>query len=121
MQTSKVAVIGGIMILIGGLLLAFYTASSEPALQEARAKSIANYVSLTQKAIEDKDLSQAEKFAKKALVIDPSNKKALKAYKDAILASNGGSAPAESTTQSTPQAQPATKKKAESEDEMGCI
>jgi len=122
MQTSKVAVMGGLVILIGGLLLAFYTANNEPALQEARAKSIANYASLTQKAIEDKDLTQAEKFAKKALVIDPSNKEALKAYKDAILASNGGSTPpAQSSTQNTPQTQAPAKKKAASEDEMGCI
>ncbi len=117
MQTSKVATMGGLIILIGGLALAFVTGSSASALQEARAKSIANYTSLTQKAIEDKDLSQAEKFAKKALAVDPSNKDALKAYKNAILASGGGAV----ATKSTTQTEAPTKKAAESEDEMGCI
>lgn len=120
MQTSKVAVSGGFIILIGGLLLAAYTATTTPALQDAKAKGVAKYSNLVKEAIENKDTSKALKLAKKALIVDPSNKEALESYKSAILASSGGTVAVSTTTQEQPKEAP-KKPEAEADDEMGCI
>ena len=132
MKTNIVAPAGGILILIGGLALAFYTGTDGKALVEARAKAVEKYVVLSEKALSSGNLKQAEKAAKEALVVDPKNKKALAEFKKVILAScpkavaastsNAGAAaktaqPAAATPAETKPAQP----KAEAEEEMGCI
>jgi len=123
--TSKIAVSGGIAILIGGLALAFYTASSTPALKAANAKVIAKYSALVDKDLASGDKKGALKAAKAALAVDATNKDALNAYKKVILADapKAVAAPvssAKSAEQPTKQAAPA-KPKAEEEEEMGCI
>ena len=124
-NTSKVAVTGGLVILIGGLALAFYTSVSAPALKAANAKVIAKYAALVDKDLASGDKKGALKAAKAALAVDPTNKMALEAYKKVILADapKTAAAPApsaKSAEQPTKQAAPA-KPKAEEEEEMGCI
>jgi len=123
--TSKIAVSGGIAILIGGLALAFYTASSTPALKAANAKVIAKYSALVDKDLASGDKKGALKAAKAALAVDATNKDALNAYKKVILADapKAAATPAQSETKAaTPAKTTAPAKPAQSEDdEMGCI
>ena len=134
MQTSKVAVAGGLLILVGGVALALYTGMSGPALQASKAKAVERYSAMIDKSLAKGDLHQAEKYAKEALVVDPKNKTALAEYKKVILASCPKAAPAASpaapaeaakgTQSAAPAAAPAAKPAApaaESEEEMGCI
>jgi hypothetical protein len=132
MNTSKVAVAGGVLILIGGLALAFYTGTNGAALVAAKAKAVEKYVALAEKSLSSGDLSKAEKYAKEALVVDPKNKTALKEFKKVVLASCPKAvAPAAATSETTakgtaapaataPAAKPAAPQ-AEEEEEMGCI
>lgn len=117
MNTSKIAIVGGIFILIGGLALATYTASSAGALKEAKAKAVSKYSNLAHKSLIQKNLDNALKFAKKALVVDAGNKEALETYKDVILASSGKMPSATKTQPSKAPKKPAI----EADDEMGCI
>ncbi len=131
MKTSPVAVAGGILILIGGLALAFYTGTNGQALVAAKAKAVEKYVSMTEKALNSGDLKQAEKYAKEALAVDPRNRQALGEFKKVALASCPKAAPAPAAAQpaaapaanaAKPTAAPAAAKPAaESEEEMGCI
>ena len=121
-NTSKVAVTGGLVILIGGLALAFYTSVSAPALKAANAKVIAKYAALVDKDLASGDKKGALKAAKAALAVDPTNKIALEAYKKVILADAPKAAAAPATTSAKPTTQQApAKPKAEEEEEMGCI
>ncbi|ADV46603.1 hypothetical protein [Nitratifractor salsuginis] len=134
MTTSKVAVAGGILILIGGLALAFYTGTNGAALVAAKAKAVEKYVALAEKSLSSGDLSKAEKYAKEALVVDPKNKKALSEFKKIALAScpkvaaapaaNNGAAEGTKAkaapAAATPAAKPAAPQ-AEEDEEMGCI
>ncbi len=117
-NTSKVAVAGGLVILVGGLALAFYTAASTPALKAANERVIKKYAALVDQDLAKGDKTAALKAAKAALAVDPTNKLALEAYKKVILAD----APKAAATSSKPaqQAAPAKPKAAEEED-MGCI
>jgi hypothetical protein len=137
MKTNIVAPAGGILILIGGLALAFYTGTNGTALTEARAKAVEKYVTMTEKALAKGELKMAEKYAKEALVVDPKNKKAVAEFKKVILASCPKAAPAASAPAAaapaagnTPAPKPAdaaptaaqpAQPKAEAEEEMGCI
>ena len=121
-NTSKVAVTGGLVILIGGLALAFYTAVSTPALKAANERVIKKYAALVDKDLASGDKKGALKAAKAALAVDPTNKIALEAYKKVILADAPKAAAAPATTSAKPTTQPApAKPKAEEEEEMGCI
>ena len=132
MNTSKVAVAGGVLILIGGMALAFYTGTNGAALVAAKAKAVEKYVALAEKSLSSGDLSKAEKYAKEALVVDPKNKTALKEFKKVVLAScPKAAAPAAAASETTakgtaapaataPAAKPAAPQ-AEEEEEMGCI
>ena len=135
MKTNIVAPAGGILILIGGLALAFYTGTSGAALVETKAKAVEKYVALTEKALNKGDMKMAEKYAKEALVVDPKNKKAIAEFKKVVLASCPKAAPATTATapaaaakgaqSAAPAAAPAAAKPAapaaEAEEEMGCI
>ena len=141
MKTNIVAPIGGILILAGGLALAFYTGTNGTALVEARAKAVNKYVSMTEKALAKGDMKMAEKYAKEALVVDPKNKKAVAEFKKVILAScpkaapaasapaaaaapatpAAGNTPAPKPAAATPAAAQPAQPKAEAEEEMGCI
>ena len=146
LKTNYVAPAGGILILIGGLALAYYTGTHGTALVEARAKAIEKYVAMTERALDKGDMKMAEKYAREALVVDPKNKRAIAEFKKVILASCPKAAPAPAATQpattpgtATPQngstpsgaSQPAAasapadnqpaKPQAEAEEEMGCI
>jgi hypothetical protein len=124
MKTNIVAPIGGLIILAGGLALAFYTGSTAPALAEANKKTVTKYINLSEKALATGDTKEAEKMIKKALVVDPKNRDAIAGFKKVALASCPKSvAPASSVA--TPAAAPATVQPtapaAEPEEEMGCI
>ena len=134
MKTSPVAVAGGILILIGGLALAFYTGTDGQALVAAKAKAVEKYVAMTEKALKEGDLKQAEKYAKEALVVDPKNKKAIAEFKKIALASCPKAAPAAAQPAAAPAANTAkpavpaattkpaaAQPEAESDEEMGCI
>jgi len=135
LKTNFVAPAGGILILIGGLALAYYTGTHGAALVEARGKTVEKYVTMTEKALAKGDTKMAEKYAREALVVDPKNRKAIAEFRKVILAScpKAASAPAPaaaaSTAPATATAQPAAapaseapaKPKAEPEEEMGCI
>ena len=139
MKTNIVAPAGGILILAGGLALAFYTGTDGAALAAAKAKAVQKYVALADKSLASGDLRKAEKFAIEALVVDPKNKKALGEFKKVVLASCPKAAPAVTPAAATPAAAkvespktaipsvtttPAEKPAepaAESEEEMGCI
>ena len=123
-STSKVAVSGGIVILLGGLALALYTATSVPALQSAKEKAVAKYSGLVDSALAKGDKSAALKAAKEALVVDAKSKSALNAYKKVILADapKTTAAPAKSEVKAATPTKTAPAKPAQSEDdEMGCI
>ncbi|WP_457603448.1 hypothetical protein, partial [Nitratifractor sp.] len=98
MKTNIVAPAGGILILAGGLALAFYTGTDGAALAAAKAKAVEKYVTLADKSLASGDLRKAEKFAKEALVVDPKNKKALGEFKKIVLASCPKAAPAAATS-----------------------
>jgi hypothetical protein len=135
LKTNFVAPAGGILILIGGLALAYYTGTQGSVLVETRAKAVQKYVSMTERALAKGDMKMAEKYAREALVVDPKNKKAIAEFKKVILASCPKAAPAPAATPGTPAAAtPAAQKpaaapaqeapaqpKAEAEEEMGCI
>jgi hypothetical protein len=141
LKTNFVAPAGGILILIGGLALAYYTGTHGTALVEARAKAVQKYVSMTEKALAKGDMKMAEKYAKEALVVDPKNKQAIAEFKKVVLASCPKAAPTPAATPTTPASQsemapagasqPAAatapadeqpaKPQAEAEEEMGCI
>jgi len=128
MKTNIVAPAGGILILIGGLALAFYTGTNGTALVEARAKAVNKYVSMTEKALAKGDMKMAEKYAREALVVDPKNKKAVAEFKKVILASSpkattpSASAPTAAKPEAAaPTAAQPAQPKAEAEEEMGCI
>ena len=132
MKTNVVAPAGGILILIGGLALAFYTGTNGEALKATKAKAVEKYVALAEKALSTGDARQAEKYAKEALVVDPKNKKAIAEFKKVVLSSCPKAAPAAAATAPAAEqksaasaakpaeAQPA-KPAAEAEEEMGCI
>ena len=138
MKTNIVAPAGGILILAGGLALAFYTGTDGAALAAAKAKAVEKYVALADKSLASGDLHKAEKFAKEALVVDPKNKKALGEFKKIVLASCPKAAPAAAPAASATSAAKAQSPKAatpaaaapaakpaqpaaDSEEEMGCI
>ncbi len=134
MQTSKVAVAGGLLILAGGIALALYTGMNGPVLEATKAKAVQRYAAMVDKSMAKGDLRQAEKYAKEALVVDPKNKTALAEYKKVILASCPKAAPAatsaapaeaaKGTQSAAPAAAPAAKPAApaaDSEEDMGCI
>ena len=125
-NTNKVAVAGGLVILIGGLALAFYTATSTPALKAANERVIKKYVALVDKDLASGDKKGALKAAKAALAVDPTNKLALEAYKKVILADAPKVTAAPAASSAKPAEQPAkseapAKPKADEEEEMGCI
>ncbi len=134
MKTNPVAVTGGLLILAGGLALAFYTATNGAALVAAKAKAVEKYVAMSEKALASGDLKQAEKYAKEALAVDPKNRKALGEFKKVAMAAcpkaasapaapspATGSTPAAASKPQTPAAAPKAAPAAESDDEMGCI
>ena len=125
-NTSKVAVTGGLVILIGGLALAFYTAVSAPALKAANERVIKKYAALVDKDLASGDKKGALKAAKAALAVDPTNKMALEAYKKVILADAPKAVAAPATSSAKPTEQPAksaapAKPEQSDDDEMGCI
>ncbi len=121
MKTNIVAPIGGLIILAGGLALAFYTGSAAPALAQTNAKAVTKYINLSEKALASGNAKEAEKMIKKALVVDPKNPEAIAGFKKVVLASCPKSAaPAADTAAAPAAAQPATPA-AEPEEEMGCI
>lgn len=117
-MSTKVTIAGGSLILAGGLALAVYANINVPALKDAKATTVNKYVTLSENALKSGNLKDAEKFAKKAIVADPSNKNALGSFKAASMAS---CPKVSATAVATPApAQPATPD-AEPEEEMGCI
>ena len=120
MKTNIVAPAGGLAILAGGLALAFYTATYTPALQETKNKTVQKYLAQAEKALKKGDKKEAEKFVKKAIAVDPKNKKALAEFKKIALL-DCTNTPQTSTQTTKPTTQPKAQPEAESEDEMGCI
>ena len=125
MKTNIAAPIGGLVILAGALALAAYTGTQAPALKRAHAASISKYLALSDKALKNGKASQAEKFVKKALIVDPTNKAVIAELKKiALLSCPKTAAGAQDSTDKTrPAAAPkeAAQPEAESEEEMGCI
>ena len=116
--TNKIAVSGGLAILVGGIILSFYTAMSVPALKSANAKIIAKYAKMVDENLAKGDKKAALKAAKEALKVDPTNKDALDAYKKVILAD----APKASTVPATkPQPAKSAAPAQEDDEDMGCI
>ena len=125
MNSDKTAIFGGLIILIGGLALAFYANTNAEALTQSKAKTVNKYISLSEKALNEGKSRDAEKFVIKALKVDPSNKNAIAAFKKVELA---GYKPAVDTTKKssnkadTSEEQPQKPKpEEEAEEEMGCI
>jgi len=135
MTSDKTAILGGLIILAGGLSLAFYASTNALALSQSRAKIVTKYISLSQKALKQNKLREAEKFAIKALTTDPQNKLAITAFKKVELAgyapvTSGKSAiesnsatdkTKPSATESAPKQPQAPAPEEEAEEEMGCI
>lgn len=126
MKTNIAAPIGGLIILAGALALAAYTGTQAPALERAHAASVGKYLALSDKALKSGEASQAEKFVKKALIVDPTSKAAIAELKKiALLSCPKTAAGTPASTEKTPPAAAAPKEaaqpEAESEEEMGCI
>jgi len=135
MTSDKTAILGGIIILAGGLSLAFYASTNALALSQSRAKTVTKYISLSQKALKQNKLREAEKFAIKALTTDPQNKLAITAFKKVELAGYASVTPVKSATESNsatdkikpsatdsaPKQPQAPAPEEEAEEEMGCI
>jgi thioredoxin-like negative regulator of GroEL len=121
MKRNIVAPAGGLIILAGGLALAFYTATSAPALKETKAKTIKKYISQAENALKKGDKSEAMKFIKRALVVDAKNKEAIAEFKKIVLL-DCKTAPTQTQSNTTPtQTKTQAKPEAEADDEMGCI
>ncbi len=132
MKTNIAAPIGGVILLAAGIALASYTASSTDALKAANTKIINKYLNKSADALKSGKVSEAEKWAKKAIAVDPQNKNALNSYKQAVLAActktetpaTQATSSQTNTATSTPKQAPANtpkKPEAEPDDEMGCI
>jgi hypothetical protein len=136
MKKNIVAPIGGVVILIGGLILALYTATNANAIQESRARSVERYISQAKKAVSDGDIKRAKKLIKSAIVLDPKSKDALKEFESITLLgcqkikskqeSGRGTVKDVTTSKSTTSTPISTnteteQPEAEEEDEMGCI
>jgi len=124
MKTNIVAPIGGILILAGGIALSVYTVTNAPVLEASKDKLVKKYVALSEKALSSGNLSEAEKFAKKAIAVNPTSKEALAEYKKIALNSCPKvTTPAPTATTEKKVATPTTPAtpEAESEEEMGCI
>lgn len=123
MKTNIVAPIGGILILAGGIALSVYTATNAPILEASKDKLVKKYVALSEKALSSGNLSEAEKFAKKAIAANPTSKEALAEYKKIALSSCPKVATPAPTTAEKKAITPTTPAtpEAESEEEMGCI
>jgi len=116
-KKDLIAPVGGVVILAGGLALAFFTATNGALLQENRDKIIKRYILQAQNLISKGELKEAKKIVKKALVVDPKNKEVLNELEKIILANcQNSSLPLPSSTK-----KPQTKPEAEEDDEMGCI
>jgi len=81
---------------------------------------------MSDKALKNGKASQAEKFVKKALIVDPTSKAAIAEFKKiALLSCPKTATRASASTDKTPPAAAAPKEaaqpEAESEEEMGCI
>jgi thioredoxin-like negative regulator of GroEL len=117
-----IAPAGGVAILAGGLALAIFTSMNATALKATKAKTIKRYVAQAEKLLSEGKTKEAEKLAKRAIAVDPTNKEALGEFKKIALA-GCASAPSTSTattTKTTTTTKPA-QPEAESDDEMGCI
>ena len=127
MKTNIVAPIGGILILAGGIALSVYTATNAPVLQASKDKLVKKYVALSEKALSSGNLSEAEKFAKRAIAANPTSKEALAEYKKIVLSScpkvttPAPTAPTTTTEKKATTPTTPAKPEAESEEEMGCI
>jgi hypothetical protein len=124
MKTNIAAPLGGIILLAAGIALASYTASSADALSITNSKTVGKYLTMSANALKNGKISQAQKWAQKAIIVDPQNKQAISAFRQAVLAScpkSDAPAPTTSTGVSRPAVSAPKKPVVESEDEMGCI
>jgi septal ring-binding cell division protein DamX len=140
MNTSRVAQVGGFVILLGGLALAVYTSTNAPVLSDVKSKAVTKYISLSDKALASGDTKQANKFVKRALVTDPHSKIALDGFKRVALyghdkstqsntptqtatntSTNTTAATATTASTTTTAKEKPVEPEAEAEDEMGCI
>jgi len=134
MTSDKTAIFGGIIILIGGLALAVYANTNATALSQAKANVVNKYISLSEKALSAGKTHDAEKYAIKAVSVDPSNKAAISALKKVVITgyapttNNCTPKPNTSPVNGTPTkvekpanqpAKPAPTE--EADEEMGCI
>ena len=119
MKTNIVAPVGGLIILAGGLALAFYTATTAPVLKETKAKIIKKYISQAEDALKSGNKSEAMKFVKRALAVDAKNKEAIEEFKKIVLLDCKATSTQSNNTST--QTKPEAKPEAEADDEMGCI
>jgi len=121
MTSDRTAIIGGILILVGGLALAVYANINIEAFSQAKARTVNKYISLSEKALKNGETRNAEKFALKALTTDPSNKNAISNFKVAYIPApvvKNNADDAKKPMNNQPK-KPAPQ--AEAEEEMGCI
>ncbi|NPA50822.1 MAG: hypothetical protein GXO02_04230 [Epsilonproteobacteria bacterium] len=121
---SKVAITGGLLIILGGIGLSGYTLWAKEEIFEPKKKIVEKYIKM---AKESKNIKEAKKFLIKALMVDPSNKQILKEYEALLLKgcensqNNLSKDNKNLNDKNTTSTKPATPKEAESDDEMGCI
>jgi len=124
MNSDRTAIFGGLIILIGGLALAIYANTNATALTQAKAKAVEKYISLSEKALDEGNSHDAEKFVIKAIKADPSNKSAIASFKKVAL--SGYKPVADTSNKATQENAPKDDAKKpepeeDAEEEMGCI
>jgi len=78
-----ISAIVGIVLLLAALVLSYLSSNGEVMLAKQDAK-IMEYVVKSQEALKDEDVMEALKYAKLAIIVDPTNRKGFKAYEAAV-------------------------------------
>ena len=80
---KSISAIVGIVLLVASTLVVVLSTSEETYIEKKDAM-VMKYVDQSNKALKDKNIKEAIKFAKLAIAVDPKNKKSFKAYESAM-------------------------------------
>ncbi len=115
----------GAVLLTASFSLAYLSSNSADKMIEKQNAIVMKYVNDSKKALENKDLKSAKKFAKKAIQADANNKAGFKIYEEVLKAKYK---PVELENSSTTvnsvvvpaQSSPQNDEEEEDEEAMGC-
>ena len=115
MTMNKILSIVGAVLLTAAIILAFTTSNNAEKMLAKKDETVMKYLSKSQEALKEENISAALNYAKLAIQASPKNKKAFEAYNDAMKLKY---APSQDDITSTPVTAP--KATEEEAPDMGC-